>query len=188
MWTWCCLNVHLPISSIQLKPWEDLALPSSSQFLSSWLSTFLFTRSKWLSYLRGERRHLKHFVVYYNTEEVTDHSGRMMSLVGGSKFGKPEKENQFICSEPFARRSLFTRKLVECMGQTHKLDGLLSERDKRRVYGSAQFSRQRIGLRTRERARVSNYKIQYMTIESLAIRIFFTVWGPSGNGKTGGGI
>lgn len=61
--------------------------------LSSWLSTFLFTRSKWLSYLRGERRHLKHFVVYYNTEEVTDHSGRMMSLVGGSKFGKPEKEN-----------------------------------------------------------------------------------------------
>lgn len=63
------------------------------------------------------------------------------------------------------------------MGQAHKLDGLLSERDKRRVYGSAQFSRQRIGLRTRERARVSNYMIQYMTIESLANRIFFFLCG-----------
>ena len=63
------------------------------------------------------------------------------------------------------------------MRQDHTLDGLLSERDKRRVYGPAQFSRQRIGLSTWERARVSNYMIQYVTIESLAIRIFFPLCG-----------
>ena len=56
------------------------------------------------------------------------------------------------------------------MGQAHSLDGLSSERDKRRVFEPAHLCDNLSA--TWERSKISNDMIQFMRIESLAIRIF----------------
>lgn len=73
--------------------------------------------------------------------------------------------------------------LNRLLDEAHLLDWLSSKRDRRRAYGRiSQLIRYVRG------AGISNYVIQGMIIESLAIRIFVARVAAKGPWKTGNGI
>ena len=76
----------------------------------------------------------------------------------------------------------FVYVLNHSLDAAHSLDGLSSERDKRRVYGPAHLLDSLSA--TWERSKISNDMIQFMRIEELRNLNFWSpVWDQKCNGK-----